>query len=346
MTRVATDMQMNNSLSRAARAANAKQLAGLMTPALALLLLLSGAGCSIERMAVNRIGDALAGSGSTFASDDDPELIRAAAPFSLKLMESLLAESPRHQGLLLASASGFTQYAYAFVQQDADELEMTDFASAEILRDRARRLYLRARDYGLRALETSHRGLVDALYADPRSALSRTRVRDVPMLYWTALAWGATIAVSKDDPHRVAELPQMEALIDRALELDEDYDHGAIHTFLITYEMSREDAPGAPADRARYHFARALELSQGRLVSPWVALAESVSLQEQRVDEFDRLLGEALALDPDAHPEFRLMNLIMQRRARWLLSQREDLFLIPPDPQGQAEIGEGNERIQ
>ncbi len=154
------------------------------------------------------------------------------------------------------------------------------------------------------------------------------------MLYWTALAWGATIAVSKDDPHRVAELPQMEALIDRALELDEAYDHGAIHTFLITYEMSREGAPGDPADRARYHFARALELSQGRLVSPWVALAESVSLQEQRVDEFDRLLGEALAIDPDAHPEFRLMNLIMQRRARWLLSQREDLFLIPPDAPG------------
>jgi len=324
-------MQTRTSLQRAAPAAKASQRAGGVTLALALLL---GTGCSIERMAVNRIGDALAGSGTTFASDDDPELIRAAAPFSLKLMESLLAESPRHQGLLLASASGFTQYAYAFVQQDADELEMTDFASAEILRDRARRLYLRARDYGLRALETSHRGLVDALQADPRSALSRTRVRDVPVLYWTALAWGATIAVSKDDPHRVAELPQMEALIDRALELDEAYDHGAIHTFLITYEMSREGAPGDPADRARYHFARALELSQGRLASPWVALAESVSLQEQRVDEFDRLLGEALAIDPDAHPEFRLMNLIMQRRARWLLSQREELFLIPPDAPG------------
>ena len=63
-----------------------------------LCLAMLGAGCSVKRMAVNKVGDALAGSGTTFASDDDPELIKAAVPFSLKLMESLLAESPRHRG--------------------------------------------------------------------------------------------------------------------------------------------------------------------------------------------------------------------------------------------------------
>src|SRR5580765_3220352 len=115
-------------------------------------LALMGPGCSIKRLAVNQVGNALAGGGSTFASDDDPELVKAAAPFSLKLMETLLAENPRHEGLLLASASGFTQYAYAFVQQDADEMEEKDFAAAEQMKVRARRLYLRARNYGLRGL--------------------------------------------------------------------------------------------------------------------------------------------------------------------------------------------------
>ena len=112
---------------------------------LALALILAP-GCSLKQMAVNKVGDALAGGGSTFSSDDDPELIRAAVPFSLKLMESLLAESPRHQGLLFATASGFTQYAYAFVQQDADEMEDKDLAASTDLRNRARRLYLRARN--------------------------------------------------------------------------------------------------------------------------------------------------------------------------------------------------------
>src|SRR5262245_23362409 len=66
-------------------------------------------GCSIKKMAINRLGDALAGGGNTFASDDDPELVKAAVPFSLKLIESLLAESPSHPGLLLAATSGFVQ---------------------------------------------------------------------------------------------------------------------------------------------------------------------------------------------------------------------------------------------
>src|SRR6266550_3621879 len=97
----------------------------LMTRILLLIALgiaLIGSGCSIKRFAVNQVGNALAGGGTTFSSDDDPELVKAAVPFSLKLMETLLAESPRHKGLLFAAASGFTQYAFAFVQQDAEEM--------------------------------------------------------------------------------------------------------------------------------------------------------------------------------------------------------------------------------
>src|SRR5256886_689993 len=94
----------------------------LLLPLIALL----ASGCSIKRLTVNKIGNALAAGGNTFASDDDPELVKAAVPFSLKVMESLLAESPKHKGLLLATSRGFTQYAYPFVQQDADELEEKD----------------------------------------------------------------------------------------------------------------------------------------------------------------------------------------------------------------------------
>src|SRR6266478_8267217 len=92
----------------------------------ALGLTLIGPGCSIKRFAVNQVGNALAGGGTTFSSEDDPELVKAAVPFSLKLVETLLAESPRHKGLLLAAASGFTQYSYAFVEEEADEIEAKD----------------------------------------------------------------------------------------------------------------------------------------------------------------------------------------------------------------------------
>ncbi len=292
-----------------------------------LALWLPSVGCSIKKLAVNRIGDALSEGGSTYASDDDPELIEAALPFGLKLMESLLAESPRHERLLGALTSGFTQYAYAFVQQQADELEDHDLDAAIAQWARARRLYLRARDYGLRGLNLSHESFAEALRRDPLSAVAVAEVEDVQLLYWTAASWFGAIAVSKDDPDLVGDLPVAEALIDRALELDESFEHGTIHGFLITYEMSRSGGVGDPAVRAREHFERALELSGGQLASPLVALAESVALAEQNRVEFEDLLQRALAIDPDAKTEWRMDNLVSQRRARWLLERTDRLIL-------------------
>lgn len=305
-----------------------RHLAACCFATLCLLALpVLSSGCSVRRYAINKLSDALAESGTTFASDDDPELIRGALPFSLKLIESLLAESPRHQGLLLAACSGFTQYSYAFVQQDADEVEPRDLTAAKRLQARARRLYLRARDYGLRGLEVKHRDFAVLLGNQPKQAVSRAAVADVPLLYWTAAAWGSAISLSKDDPELIADLPIVEALIDRALQLDEDYDHGAIHGFLVTYEASRPGGKGDPAERSRKHFRRALELSGGQLASPWVALAEAVSIGKQDRKEFESLLNQALEIDVNARPEWRLSNLVMQRRARWLLSRVDELFV-------------------
>ena len=42
-----------------------------------------------------------------------------------------------------------------------------------------------------------------------------------------------------------------------------------------------------------------------------------------------KLLERALAVDVNAKPEYRLVNLVMQRRARWLLSRIDDLILDP-----------------
>jgi len=276
---------------------------------------------------MNKAADAIAQSGTTFASDDDPELIKAAVPFSLKLMESFLAENPRHSGLLAALTSGFTQYSFAFVQQEADETEERDLAVAESLRTRARKLYLRAKDYGLRGLEVKHPGFTRAISANPKLAVQRVTKAEVPLLYWTAAAWASAIALSKDNPELVGQIPAMEALIGRALELDESYGNGAIHGFLITYEMSRQGLTGDPADRARKRFERAVELSHGQEASPFVALAEAVSIKTQNAAEFESLLKRALAINPEANLETRLVNTIMQRRARWLLSRKEDLIL-------------------
>jgi predicted anti-sigma-YlaC factor YlaD len=294
----------------------------------ALLLLVSCCGCAtVKRMAINKLGDSLAESGTTYTADDDPDLVGAALPFSLKLVEGLLSQSPKHRGLLFTAASGFTEYAYAFVQQDADAMEADNLDRAAFLRARARRLYLRGRDYGLRGLETRHRGFALALNADPKAAVRQTSKTDVPMLYWTAASWGSAISVSKDHPDLIADQPIVEALIERALELDPDFEFGAIHGFLIDYEMARQGGRGDPAARARAHFDREVELTKGQLASPFVSLAEAVAVAADNRAEFRSLLERALAVDPDARPEWRLQNLIVQKRARWLLTRQDDLFV-------------------
>ena len=99
------------------------------------------------------------------------------------------------------------------------------------------------------------------------AAVARAGATEVDLLYWTAASWAAAIALGKDDPSLVAELPLVSALIDRALAVDADWDRGAIHSFLVTYEMARPDAVGSFDDRvaiARTHFDRAVALVAGQ----------------------------------------------------------------------------------
>ncbi len=276
--------------------------------------------------------DAMSGTSSTYASDDDPELVRDAVPFGLKTMEGVLEGKPRHEGLLTSLASGFTQYGYAFVQQDADAADLDGkIDQARAGRDRARKLFLRARDYGLRGLDVRHAGLAAKLRAGGAGAKDALRAADsradVPLLYWTAAAWALAISNGKTDMALVAELPVPVAMMERALALDEAWDAGAIHEFFVTYDATRSAAEGGGAERAKAHLDRALALAMNKKVGPLVSWAEGVLVQKQDRAAFTRTLQEVLRFDPNEAPQWRLANLIAQRRARLLLAHADDLFL-------------------
>ena len=293
-----------------------------------LPLVLTLSSCSVKKYAVNQLGNALAGTGTSFAADDDPELIREAVPFSLKLVESLLDESPRHEGLLLAAARGFTQYSYAFVQEDADELQDSDRARSGLLRARAAKLYIRARNYGLRGLEVHHTNFVAQLKANPKEAVKELKKSEVELMYWTTLSWAAAISASRDFT-MLPEIPRFEALADRVLELDDTYDEGAIHGFLITYEMSRLNPKPDRIAIAKAHFDRNLALAKGHQAAPYVTYAENVCVAQKDKAAFQQMLQQALKIDVNTWPEHRQLNLFMQRRAKWLLSRTDKLFPPP-----------------
>lgn len=289
------------------------------------------AGCSIKTFAVNKLGDTLSAPGpSVYTTDDDPELIRAALPFSLKTLESLLQASPNHKGMLLTACSGFTSYANAFVQLDAEALESTDYNESERLKARARKLYLRGRDYCMRRLELKRPGLRQALSLDPATALGNVRY-DVDELYWLGASWGSAIAVGVDQPDLVADFPVVRTLMEKALSIDEDYAAGAIHEVFITLD-GMSPSMGGDAARARQHFERAVELSKGKSASAYVAMAASVAQPAGDKAEFEKLLDQALAVNPDDVPDTRLATIIAQQRARILQSRIDELFTDAAPP--------------
>jgi predicted anti-sigma-YlaC factor YlaD len=301
------------------RARSVSTVFALLLPALVV-------GCFPRSYIVSRVANFMSSGGEVFATDDDPDLVREAAPFALKAQESLLAQDPGHQGLLLSLCRGFTQYASAFVWQDA--VEEKDREQAVAGRDRARRLFLRAREYGLRGLEETHPGFREKLFARPKEAMAMAGKEDVPLLFWTAASWSLAISTSGGDPSLLADLPRCESLMRRALALEEDYDHGAIHEYFIAFEGGRPGAVGGSLEKARSHFERAMELGEGKKVSPLVTFAETVSVRTQNREEYLELLSRALAFDArEEAPEFRLANLLAQRRARWLAGRVDELFL-------------------
>ena len=282
-------------------------------------------GCSLRMMAVNAIIPVLADP-AVYLSEEDPELVRESLPFLLKTIESIVHSTPEQDEALIFACSGFTLYGIAFLQVDAEGAGWEGNYGEELaLRDRTWKIYVRARDYCLQSLELKYDGISEQLRLDPATSVLRTDAEDVEVLYLLSAAWGLAISNALDRPDLIADLPAVRALIERALELDEDYERGAIHGVLITLESLPEELGGS-AIRAREHFERVVELTDGLDASPYVAFAAGVSVSTENRREFNHLLNQALAIDPDEDPSLRLLNLVNQKRARLLLDNIDDLF--------------------
>jgi predicted anti-sigma-YlaC factor YlaD len=299
-----------------------------------VLVLLASSGCSLKRLAVNSVAGMLSSSGSStvFTGEDDPELVADALPFAMKLYESLLAQTPDNPELLLTTGSLFAMYANAFVQTPAGMLPDTEYPRRQEAMARAKRLYLRGRDYCLKALGLRHPALRAGLEAGDPSALAKTKLEDVPYLYWTAASWMGAFSAEPFDMELLLTLSRPLALMDRAYQLEEGYNKGAIHEFYISVYGSLPASLGGSREKARYHFDKAVEESGGLTAGPYVALATAVSVPEQNATEFRDLLGKALGIDLAASPENRLVNILNQRKARWLLQHIDDYFLLEEAP--------------
>ncbi len=294
--------------------------------AILLLLIALLSGCSIRKMAMNSIAGSFGNAMDVYTSDNDPELVKDAMPSSLKMIEMLLANSPDNVDLLTAAAGGFTMYSHAFLVQDADYVEEQDVQKARKMRAEAKKLFLRAKNYGLRGLAAEYPGLPDSLDADTTHALDRTTKADIPLMYYTAAAWGSAISLDTDDYELILDLPKVRKLIHRCLQLDESWGDGQLHDFMISFAAGTASLGGSLKEAER-HFHRALEINKGHSAGTYVTAAEAIAVSEQNQKLFKEWLHKALQINVNDFPEMRLMNVLAQQRAQWLLEHIDKYFI-------------------
>ena len=285
---------------------------------LALWVLGSLSGCAVRPFILSNVADALVSQGQD--AEDDIYLARDASAFYLKLSESVLRETPGNLKLAESVAAGFTQYAYAFVSFEADQIQSKDAKAAQRMKERAARLYARAHRHAMLALETSTPGFTKALTQAGPGATLRLTEAQVDLAYWAAAAWGGMISLSKDDPDTVADLPLAMKLARIAWETKPDHGRGSLSSLMGTFEAS---SPGGSLTLAEKYFDQAIAQSKGQSAGPWVAKAESIAMAKQDPQLFAQWLKEAIRISA-AHRH--LENEVMRARAAWLLDTMDDLF--------------------
>jgi predicted anti-sigma-YlaC factor YlaD len=309
---------------------------------------------SIERAAVRSVANMLSspeGSGA-FTSDNDPQLVGDSLPLALKLYEIILQKDPENADLAAATGKNFVMYSGAFVQMPADMLDDMHWKEADEGRARAKKLYKRGRDYLLEALYLKHedfQGLLES--GDYDAAMALLDEEDADTAYWAGLGWLGMASTDPFDMELSTTLDKAALLLFRSMELDEA--NPGIHDIMIQLQLSlpssilvnmRNRSPWAtawmdsyykdagidenPKNRAFYHYYRTLALSDGTAVSPHLTMATALAVKEQDVPAFRDYIDKALSVDPDSNPDSRLMILIYQKKARWLLDNIENFFLV------------------
>lgn len=275
-----------------------------------LPLLLALVGCAaLARPATSRL---LGDLSTAILDQDDPATVRDGAPAYLLAVDGLIEGDPDDVELLLTAARFYGAYASAFVEDEA----------------RQRRLWDRALGYARRALCNECRAACEA--ADrPFDAfvvsLDSATAGDVAALYGFGAAWAGWVQARTNDWGAIAEIPKIEALMRRVVELDESHDRGGAHLYLGVLLTQRPASLGGQPERAREHFERAVALSEGRNLMAKVLYARQYARLVFDRPLHDRLLQEVVEADPEA-PELTLGNRLAQEQARRLLAEADEYF--------------------
>jgi hypothetical protein len=245
-------------------------------------------------------------------NQDDPVTVKAGAPAYLLLIDGFIQQSPDNAAALTAGSKLYATYAAVFVEDD----------------QRARRMAGKAYDYSARALCQREPSLCTAKQIPYEVFVARLSFVDddvLPELFACATAWAVSIQTRSDDWNALANLPKVEAMLERVLVLHERYEQGQAHLYLGVLRSLRPPATGGRPEVGRRHFEKAIAISEGRNLMAKVELARRYARLIFDRALHDRLLLEVLKADPYA-PDLTLSNVLAQQEARRLLNTSAAYF--------------------
>lgn len=278
--------------------ASARPAVGLGLVALLCVVLSGCAGMASQQIAGNL--------SRAILNQDDPETVRAGAPAYLLMLDGMIEDRPDDRSLLMAGARLYGAYAGGLVRDP----------------ERARRLSTKARAYGSRAL-CGDQAQVCATEQQPfeafAAAVADVGASDLEPLYVYGTSWAGWIQQRSDDWGAVAELPRVEAVLERVVALDPGHDRGRAQLYLGVMQSQVPPAMGGKPENGKAHFELALQYSDGRDLMAKVELARHYARLVFDQKLHDRLLNEVLAADP-VEPGLTLSNVLAQEQARRLLA--------------------------
>ncbi len=296
-------VDLQSSASSAARLSAIARVAKLL-PLVALT------GCAaLASSATSGLADSVS---RAILNQTDVATVRDGAPAYLLLIDGLIDTEPDNQDLLLAGASLYGAYASAFVDDETRALRLAD----------------RSRGYGRRALCVRRSDLcarIDLPFREFEPGLAELRRSDVPALYGFAVSWAGWVQANSDDWAAVAEVPKIEASLQRVVELEPGYENGSAYLYLGVLATLLPSALGGEPEVGRRHFERAIELSRDRNLMAKVLFAQKYAMLVFDRELHDALLNQVLAADPVAR-DLTLSNTIAQEQARELLQDADDYF--------------------
>jgi hypothetical protein len=279
-----------------------------------LLCLILLAGClPNKKLTVAATAILLEGVAKSASQQSDLKLVREGIPAYLMLMDGMIETVPENELLLINASQMYSSFAAAFMEE-------TD-------PDYAKLLYGKARRYSLRSLEM--RGIknpAESPFDDFRESVKLCDRKDVPYLFWAATSWGNWIKLNLDSMEAMAELPRVELMMKKVLELDENFYYGGPHIFMGIWFASWPKDAGGDLKKAQKHFQRALDIGQGKLLMTSVYYADYYARRAADKDLFVSTLQNVLGTPADASPEIRLLNAVARKRAADLLSRTDEIF--------------------